>query len=775
MAKQASTKPPGEAFRDHLIAVNKIPAETRRRLAAHVVETIAKGKVEEYEQNGWVVDKELKTRTRMRREKAHNVAFEDRVWAAFARLQFTRLNRDRAFKLQYGPATNQAQQVDVFAADDEVVLVIKCKSTEKIRAEQFKKESDAIAAHKAEIIKRIREEYPQHKVKFILATNNFTLSKDTKDRLASEDIFHISEDTVDYFLTLADHLGAAAKYQLLGALFADQKIPNLEPTVPAIRGSMGSHSYYSFSIEPARLLKMAYVLHRNQANSELMPTYQRLIKKSRLKNVARFVEEGGFFPNSIVLNIETKKKKGYLQFDLASRDSKAPGAVKAGLLHLPQTYRAAYVIDGQHRLYGYANSDRAETDLIPVVAFVDLDRAEQVKLFMQINENQQAVPKNLRNTLNSDLLWASDDYAERARALRLRIAQHLGEQKSSPLYDRVIIGENQRTHLRCITIEAISNGLSRGNFIGAFTKTGAKTQGTFYAGDNQPTADRLIPFLEEAFRYLSEGLPAQWSLGSSDGGFVFMNNGVEAYLRLLSDIVDHVKEHDNVDPLRSSTEEVTDACHYFLDPLIEYLEGLNSDEGEEYRKLYGAGAGLRYYHKLQQAVRSARAEFNPAGLDEWLKSQDKQSNNKAREIVSDIEGFFKKDIKEHLENEYGSDWERCGVPAKLRKEIGIRAIEKNVYLPPDEEVDPWDMMYLIDYRDILTQSHELWKKRFEKRYTKPGEEAKTGGWKGRSSWIGELNEIRNDVSHSRGINEEAFALLIELRSWLLQGEIDNDL
>ena len=47
----------------------------------------------------------------------------------------------------------------------------------------------------------------------------------------------------------------------------------------------------------------------------------------------------------------------------------------------------------------------------------------------------------------------------------------------------------------------------RGNFIGTFTKTGAKTQGTFYAGDNQPTADRLIPFLEEAFRYLSDGLP----------------------------------------------------------------------------------------------------------------------------------------------------------------------------------------------------------------------------------------------------------------------------
>src|ERR1700730_18833514 len=228
-----STTPPGELIRDHLIGVKKIRAETRRRLASHLFETISKGKVEEYEQNGWVVEKELKARTRMRKEKPHDVAFEDKVWAAFARLQFTHLTRDRAFKLQYGTA-NQTQQVDVFAADDEVVLVIECKSTEKIRSEQFKKETEAIAGQKAGIIRRGRQEYPQHKVKFILATNNFTLSPETRDRVAAADIFHVSEDTVDYFLTLADHLGAAAKYQLLGALFAEQKIPNLEPTVPAI-------------------------------------------------------------------------------------------------------------------------------------------------------------------------------------------------------------------------------------------------------------------------------------------------------------------------------------------------------------------------------------------------------------------------------------------------------------------------------------------------------------------------------------------------------------
>ena len=111
----------------------------------------------------------------------------------------------------------------------------------------------------------------------------------------------------------------------------------------------------------------------------------------------------------------------------------------------------------------------------------------------------------------------------------------------------------------------------------------------------------------------------------------------------------------------------------------------------------------------------------------------------------------------------------------MRKESHIRATEKNLELPPAEQVEPWDMMYLIDYREILTQNQQLWINRFAKQYTKPGEEEKSGSWKARSSWVVDLNDIRNDVNHGRGISDEAFAVLIDLRSWLIRGEVDNEL
>lgn len=224
---------------------------------------------------------------------------------------------------------------------------------------------------------------------------------------------------------------------------------------------MGGYTYYSFSIEPEKLLKVGYVLHRNEANQNMMPTYQRIIKKARLKSVRSFINDGGYFPNSIIISIDSGGRG--LVFDQTS--TKVEGSIsKLGILHIPKRYRSAYIIDGQHRLYGYSDSKYASTNTVPVVAFVDLDRTEQIKLFMDINENQKAVPKSLRVTLNADMLWESKDPNERRQALRSKIAQMLGEEPTSPLRSRVIIGEAEAVPGRCITIEAIQAALKKCNF-----------------------------------------------------------------------------------------------------------------------------------------------------------------------------------------------------------------------------------------------------------------------------------------------------------------------
>jgi DNA sulfur modification protein DndB len=315
----------------------------------------------------------------------------------------------------------------------------------------------------------------------------------------------------------------------------------MENKIPAVRGKMGGHTYYSFATEPENLLKIGYVLHRNKANINMMPTYQRLIKKSRIKSVNEFIENGGYFPNSIVISIDAKN----CHFDAAN--TQVPSTISnVGILHLPKKYKSAYIIDGQHRLYGYSNSRYKTTNTIPVVAFVNLSREEQVQLFMQINENQKAVSKDLRNTLNADLLWTSDNFLEQMKALCSRISIYLGEERNSPLFNKISIGEDKKT----ITTQAIENALRKSKFLGKVSKSKIEEIGLIYNGDLDYTYDRLKEYLTKGFDYLSTNIKDEWDKEAE--GIILINRGVYGFILVLSDILQHLEDKKIIDTKKNT-------------------------------------------------------------------------------------------------------------------------------------------------------------------------------------------------------------------------------
>ena len=165
---------------------------------SHVLETIRPELQDAYEADGWELDRVLKRSVKMRCPKAPDVAFEDRIWTMLATLGFTDLNFDRNFTLAYGRGDGEEQQIDVFAADAETVLVVECKASRDDRkARTFKKEVEAIAGMRAGLLKTIKAEYPAHKIKFVLATSGYTVRATARDRLKSFDIAHFDEDTVE--------------------------------------------------------------------------------------------------------------------------------------------------------------------------------------------------------------------------------------------------------------------------------------------------------------------------------------------------------------------------------------------------------------------------------------------------------------------------------------------------------------------------------------------------------------------------------------------------
>ncbi len=753
---------------DGLISGKELKSIQNKRKKEYITEGILYDLKDEYLNEGWELDREFKYKIRMRKSKPQDEIFEDQVWNTLANLGFELLNKDRNYRLPYSEDESLTQQVDVLAVDEQTMLLVKCKSAEKNTKGNFKEVIEAIGGRKVGILKTLKKMFPnsKHKVKFVLATNNYYLSKPDIERLENFDIIHFDEEIIGYYQDLTKQLGLSARFQLLGNLFEGQTIPELENQIPAIEGKMGSHTYYSFSIEPDKLLKLGYVLHRNKANKKLMPTYQRMIKRARLKSVQEFIDCGGYFPNSLIINIEAKRK---LKFERANTQVKN-AISNIGVLHLPKKYRSAFIIDGQHRLYGYANSKYKSNNSIPVVAFVNLNRSEQVKLFMDINEKQKAVPKNLRNTLNANLLWNSESLIQQFKALRLQIAQDLGEDKDSPLYERIIIGENKKTSRMCITIDAVATSLYRSDFFGKISKNVIIEDGTFYNGDLDSTYNKIVPYLKSCFNYLKNNLSEEiWEKGEE--GIVLINKGVYAIIMVISDIINHLSENKYINPKSDAKDKLFEETKTYLDPIIHFFKNITDEQVLELKSRYGSGGDTKYWRTLELVVQETHASFKPSGLEDYLKKEAKEFNEKSYKLIRDLEQFFNSEFKEKLKSKFDKSWWKKGVPPDVYEKAELLASKKNREIEDEEdEVTPWECLNLIDYRKIALKN---WRDLYEKNFTKPGEEKISGGKDAKTKWLVKLERIRNENFHSYSVTEEEFAFLTELHEWLIQRTIRN--
>ena len=157
------------------------------------------------------------------KNKKFDEVFEDRVWCLFEKLGFTHMNKDRYFDMSYDfQNPNITQQIDVFAADDETVIIVECKAAETIKDGVFKKPLEAFHGQMDGLRKEAQKRFPKAKVKFIWATHNFIISQADQTKMREWGIAHFSDSVINYYYELVKHLGTCARYQLLGNLFANQ-------------------------------------------------------------------------------------------------------------------------------------------------------------------------------------------------------------------------------------------------------------------------------------------------------------------------------------------------------------------------------------------------------------------------------------------------------------------------------------------------------------------------------------------------------------------------
>lgn len=701
-----------------LIVSNEELAEVAvNRLKEFIEESVDNSLLEDRLNNGWKLKKQNKRKSTIYKEKKVGDAFEDEVWSIFYKMGFKYMNKDNSFSVLYSRENGLSKQIDIVAIDDEVCLLIECKESAEYGARRsFQMDINEVPSFYGKVCSEIKSKYPNLKFKYIFATKNVAVGQQDKNRMKEHNIVHFDYSTVLYYKALVEHLGSAAKYQLLGQIFSGQKISNLDVQIPAIKGKMGPFTYYSFVMQPEQLLKIAYVLHRTNANNDyddLLPSYQRLIKKERLQSVREFINTGNFFPNSLVISIDTSRSD--LTFDLAPAQFNQNRLMKMGVLHLPQIYQSAYIIDGQHRLYGYSDSEHVEDNSIPVVAFVNLKKSEQLKLFMEINLNQKPVPKALRNILEIDVYYDSENPKLAQGALLGKIAKHLGEDNLCALKGRVVIGEDAATKRCCITIENIKLALEKTAFFNKLKKNGQiqpNGEGIFDKNNNDNTFNAIYPILRKFFNSIKEEFLEDWN---KDDSFYVKNNMIGGLIRILNDIITINYEKDPT--ILDNNEVLWNKCQDFMTILLLALDSLTPEERADIIKAKGAGAPTDVYRKIQMKMFELDSSFSNEDIETYYINYYKNYNDEAQPQINKIREALIREIK-NIFNE--NNWMRLHLSEHHENELAVRVLTKNNANERNgiqQRVDEWEEINFEDIKKIIDHASN-WSTYFKEIFTR---------------------------------------------------------
>ncbi len=648
-----------------LVSGEHLEQEARKRKRKKEISLVPKP-VEQSEFPGYIVVGENKTKTKIRLAKDIEPwkAFENRIWLLLHKFNFAELNSTKLIVNTPTPSKSEGEsgrfEVEVFGRADENVFVIECRTREAIGMKSMHDSLIEFGRFRSRVESAVRRHYQDHekkiKVSCVIATENVQVNEADQKEARVNGMFIWGERDIEYLEQIAKlHrlIGDAARYQLYAIMFGDQEIRALDVQEPAILGKIGRREYFSFLTTPENLLKISYVHHRAStfepdSLKQIPVTYQRLLKEKKLQEINKFIEDR-YFPNSIIINFDKRPR-----FEPASR-KKSVIKTPFGTLYLPNRYRSAWVIDGQHRLYGYAKSERRFNTKIPVVAIVGLKTSEQAKLFVEINENQTPVEKNLLWDLYSDIYEGTDDPKQVEDLTIANVVKRLngatGALKGHVYFPSGI----KRSTVANITMTTIcenikKNGLLSDKILGV-SRLDQRNKEKFIA-------ERLGVFFDVVQDIYAE----DWSRGEK--GFLRSNNGIAALLIILRQVLKYFNSRDEEEIyLGKNITEFKERLTALLQPVGEYLK--SGDElSDNLRKMRGSAGQTESAGILCGEIKKRFDDFRlPPVLPKPLPKDKRQvTEEEVRKQIEDTEKYLRGFVFEKLGEVHGGKWYSEGVP-----------------------------------------------------------------------------------------------------------------
>ena len=210
-----------DQFLGPIVSGDEITTELRRRKSKDVYKTVSgsskriiAAKVKLEEADGWRTVRKNAKSTRMAKAKPLDEQLEDEVWSILAQMGFKEMSKGRQFTIAVEDGLPR-RQIDVFAKDDETVIIVECTQRETPGKKSMDLLIEKIRAIRENLRISVLKTYGQQaelKAKYVIATRNISWSAVDLAKCEKAQIAVITDGELDYYC------GSRAAPQAGGAL-----------------------------------------------------------------------------------------------------------------------------------------------------------------------------------------------------------------------------------------------------------------------------------------------------------------------------------------------------------------------------------------------------------------------------------------------------------------------------------------------------------------------------------------------------------------------------
>lgn len=380
------------------------------------------------------------------------------------------------------------------------------------------------------------------------------------------DCIVVFKDDFDYFQQLSKEIKKWAKNDFYNFL---QLRPKNKTSIKrkVIKYFIGDTPAYVFSDKAEKILQYSYVYRRSDKSKI---GYQRALNKEKIRAMRKFINSGELdsFPNSILLNCVEQITE---IIDPSNGNANKADCPKEIEIDIPNYFCSCRVVDGQHRLLSLCNVD----DMIiskfslPIVLFNNMDIKKEIKTFIEINDNQTSIDKNLTISLKAQLDWPSDSKENLEKIAYLICEKIISSNKgfSSRIYkgyanESTVLNNNKK-----ITIQQFIQSIIKNKIV-------QKNVGIIQSDIND---------IETPAKIINETYTKLINANGSNSNFYYSNRGMDLILRFIGIININIK-------LGYFSYTYEDALNDFISHINKVLPTITN--------YYGAGAVAKSFDEL---------------------------------------------------------------------------------------------------------------------------------------------------------------------------------